>query len=296
MEIVNLSYELDMDSESVWLTATPSPAVRTSLPYVQEIGDFITHEKYYTRREKLSSYLVKYTLSGEGVLEYDGETARVLPGQVFWIDCKKPQFYYTSPQTKEWRVIWVHFYGTTCKAYYDLFVANNNGSNAVTMPPRNHIPTYIRELLTLYGEGKGNLHTDIRASSLISSIMSECCGAALEGHASLGLPDCVQAARTYLLGNYFERITLDDLAHRYSINKYYFQKLFKKYIGFTPNDFLILTRLNHAKEYLRTTNIPISIVAEKVGIENTSHFINQFKKHEGITPNTYRQRWYASTK
>lgn len=93
------------------------------------------------------------------------------------------------------------------------------------------------------------------------------------------------------INHYNERITLDDLAQRFSINKYHFQKLFKRYTGSTPNEYLILTRLNHAKENLRATCKPVREIAQEVGVDNVSHFINLFKKHEGITPNIYRQNW-----
>ncbi len=291
MEQVQLSYELDMDKESVWINATPSPAVRAALPYVQEIGDFISHERYYTRREGLASYLIKYTLGGEGVLEYDGAAYTVQPGQIFWIDCLKPQHYYTSPKTKAWRAIWVHFYGETTKAYYDMFRAQNQGSSTLSLPPDNNVSAGIRELANLY-QAAGSLLADVRAAGIISSIMSECCGAAFAAHSFLGLPECVREARAYLADNYSGRITLDDLARRYSMNKFHFQKLFKKHMGFTPNEYLILSRLNRAKEFLRTTDIPIAAVSERVGVENVSHFINLFKKHEGITPGLYRNRWY----
>ncbi len=291
MEQVQLSYELDMEKESIWLNATPSPTVRAALPYVQEIGDFISHERYYTRREGLSSYLIKYTLSGEGGLEYDGAAYTVRPGQIFWIDCQKPQYYYTSPKTKAWRVIWIHFYGATTKEYYEMFHAQNQGANTLTLPPDNNVSAGIRELAGLY-QSTGSLLADVRAAGILSNIMSECCGAAFAGQSFLGLPECVQEARAYLVDNYSGRITLDDLARRYSINKFHFQKLFKKHTGFTPNEYLILSRLNHAKEFLRTTDLPIAAVSERVGVENVSHFINLFKKHEGITPSLYRHRWY----
>ncbi len=291
MEQVQLSYELDMEKESIWLNATPSPAIRASLPYVQEIGDFISHEKYYTRRKGLASYLIKYTLSGEGVLEYDGANYTVQTGQIFWIDCIKPQYYYTSQKTKAWRVIWIHFYGPTCQAYYELFHAQNQGANTLTLPPDNSVPAGMRELAGLY-QSAGSMLADVRAAGILTNIMSECCSATFSGHSFLGQPECIQEARAYLVDNYSGRITLDDLARRYSINKFHFQKLFKKHTGFTPNEYLILTRLNNAKEFLRTTDMSISAVSEQVGVENVSHFINLFKKHEGITPSLYRHRWY----
>lgn len=53
MSQVKLLYQLDLDPASQWLTVTASKNAKSSLLYVQELGDFISHEKYYTQREGL---------------------------------------------------------------------------------------------------------------------------------------------------------------------------------------------------------------------------------------------------
>ena len=46
-----------------------------------------------------------------------------------------------------------------------------------------------------------------------------------------------------------------------------------------------------AKELLRATDLPVSEVAYRVGMENTSYFISVFRAREGATPQQYRRRW-----
>jgi mannose-6-phosphate isomerase class I len=98
MTQVSLSYQLDLDDHSIRITATPSQTAKSSIVYVQELGDFIAGRNYFTRRANLPSYLIKYCISGEGILEYEGDTYAVKPRQLFWIDCEKPQYYRTSPE------------------------------------------------------------------------------------------------------------------------------------------------------------------------------------------------------
>ena len=47
-------------------------------------------------------------------------------------------------------------------------------------------------------------------------------------------------------------------------------------------------RMNKAKELLKTTNAPISEIAEAVGFNSEANFIKTFRVKNGITPNTFR--------
>jgi AraC-like DNA-binding protein len=293
MNAVKLSYQLDLEPESVWLTVTPTQAVKASIPYVQEVGDFYARAGYYTRREGLNSYLLKYTVAGEGELDYNGNTYPVLPGQMFWIDCRKPQFYRPSPRVGHWHMLWAHFYGNSCREYYELFETQTGGSCSVTLSPKAEGGSTLRQLVNLFQTRESSFSTDVYAASLINSLMTQCIlgtGTPLDFST---IPEYVRDARAYLMDNYASRITLDDLARRYSVNKFYFQKQFKRFIGYTPNAFVTAARLNRAKELLRTTDRTIAQIASDVGLDNVSHFINTFKEHEGLTPYSFRQNWYG---
>ena len=292
MTQVKLSFNLDLSEDSTWLTVTAAQAARSSIAYVQELGDFHCGPDYYTNRENLPSYLIKLCISGEALLDYDGQHYVVRPGQIFWIDCMKPQYYRTSPAQGSCRLLWVHFYGAPCEAYYKLFLAQNEGRCVVQPASDMSIRSMLDTLLKLYREGGNTLQDDVQASAMLTQLMSHCIHAAGAGVGGNRLPGYVIDARSYINSHYAERITLDDLSRSISINKFYLQKLFKRCIGLSPNEYLIHTRLTRAKQLLRTSSSPISQIAMDVGINNIGHFISLFKRYEGITPSTYRQRWY----
>ena len=291
MANVKLSFNLDLTDQSHWITVTASQAVRTSIAYVQELGDFFCGPEYYTTRENLPSYLIKLYVSGEGTLDYDGQSYVIRPGNLFWIDCNKPQYYCTSPSVGHWRILWVHFYGAPCEAYYKLFLSQNDGRAVVHPSSDMAIRSTLDTLLKLYLEGGNTLQDDVQASAMLTQLMSHCIHAA-GLHSANRLPNYVIDARSYINMHYAERITLDDLSRSISINKFYLQKLFKRCIGLSPNEYLIHTRLTHAKQLLRTSTTPINQIAMDVGINNIGHFITLFKRYEGITPSAYRRRWY----
>lgn len=289
---VDLTYFLDIDKKSAWHFISADQTVKNSFPFIQELGDFHCYKKYFTQRKDLESYYLSYTRSGIGVLEYDNTIYTIQPMQAIWIDCKKYQYYYTEPEHGFWNQIWVHFYGPSTEKYYELFLERNNGKNLVTLPPDNSVTDKIEKLIGMYKNGNNNSYTDIFTSSIIVDLMTQCILATSDTGQFIAAPDCVRDAMYYIQNNYKKNISLDSLSNKYSVNKYYFQKLFKKHLGITPNSYLMTIRMNKAKELLRTTTLQISEISREVGIDNVSHFINIFKTNEGITPLKYANTWY----
>lgn len=282
------TYDLDIADGSQWFIVSAGQDARERLPYVQEVGDFIAREKYFTEREGLPSYLIKYTLSGEGRLVYEGRDAYVPQGCFYWIDCQKAQYYCTSERAGNWRVLWVHCYGAECDYLYQRFLAANGG-NVGELPPNNAVASHIYELISLYGDAP-EPNADVRAASLLMAVMAECiCGAV--GRSGAVQPKYVREAQDYMLAHFHEPVTLDTLAGEIAVNKYYLQKLFTRHAGLSPAAYLKAVRIARAKELLRRTELPVSAVAAQTGVETVSHFIKLFKAHEGVTPGEYRRLW-----
>ena len=292
--VLKLRYELDLAPNSTWLTVTASTQAKGTLLHVQELGIFYAHSEYYTERAGLNSYLIKYTLGGEGEFRYGAQQSRVREGSLFWVDCHQHQYYSTSPDSDSWDVIWVHFYGESAKQYYELFVNQNGGSNVLSMPPDNEIAQKMNQLIDLYHGATNDFMTDVEASGVLTSLLLEIIKSLAAADSYTQIPETIVQAKEYMKDHYQEHISLDDLSSELHINKFHFLRIFKRHVGMTPNEFLIQTRLNKAKGFLRTTDNTVTQIASLVGIPNTSHFINLFKKHEQTTPAAYRHAWYGT--
>jgi AraC-like DNA-binding protein len=267
--------------------------LKAELPYVQEIGEFYAREKYYTRREGLESYLMKYTVSGEGVLEYKGTKTTVVPGHFFWIDCREPQYYYTSSHSKHWHVIWVHFEGPGCEYLYKYFTGINRGNIGI-LHADSDVPQVLNRLLAPY-RAAPKAHAEIEAAAGLMAMMSELIISSSAKDKS-GSAQYIHLAQEYIRNNFNQSITLDVLAQKLSISKFHLQKLFKRYTGRSPNTFQSELRILHAKELLRTTNRTIVDIAQECGIESAGYFIKLFANYEGKTPATYRKCWNGESK
>lgn len=98
--------------------------------------------------------------------------------------------------------------------------------------------------------------------------------------------------RIYALieNEYMTDLNLETVANRLYISPSYLSHLFKKETGQNFIDYLKNYRLKKSCELLRSTNLRISQICNRVGYESTSYFCSLFKNTYGITPTQYRER------
>lgn len=281
--------------DSVRLILTPSAFAKKTLFYVQEIGHFRTLPAYFTEREQLPSYLIVYTVAGRGRLIYKKKTYSLSARQVFFIDCMEHQYYATDYATasasgseEPWEILWVHLNGQSTRAYYEQFAAG--GEPVRTLPADSDVPAIIGELLAL------NRMTTIRnewfsSKLLVALLTSLVLSESRPEMPDSGMPDYVREALNIMEKRYAEKLTLDTLAGLAAVSKYHLAKKFKDCTGYSPGDYLITMRITRAKELLQYSDLPVANVAERVGFDNVSHFIQMFKHRTGQTPLAFRKTW-----
>ena len=92
--------------------------------------------------------------------------------------------------------------------------------------------------------------------------------------------------------NYTAPLTLDELAARFFINKYYLISLFRERYGMTVNAYLNQVRVTYVKEQLRFTDRTVEELAEELQI-GPSWLSRLFRKVEGVSPAGFRKSWRA---
>ncbi|MNR36086.1 HTH-type transcriptional regulator YesS [compost metagenome] len=87
--------------------------------------------------------------------------------------------------------------------------------------------------------------------------------------------------------NYHFDLSLDQCAQICGLSPQYLSKLFKKKKDVSFIEYLTKVRIEKSIELLRTTDLSVSDVAERVGYQ-MKNFIRVFKKHMGVTPGQFR--------
>jgi AraC-like DNA-binding protein len=106
---------------------------------------------------------------------------------------------------------------------------------------------------------------------------------------SAGITGTITEVQNYVALHFREAIILDDVARKYSVNKYYLSRKFKELTGYGFKNYIIQYRIGEARQLLRYTDKPVAKISDEVGYENPEHFIRIFHETQGISPLKYRK-------
>lgn len=98
----------------------------------------------------------------------------------------------------------------------------------------------------------------------------------------------IDQALHYIDKHYLEAMTLQQVADFVHVSKNYLSLLFKKVTGQNFIDYVIMLRIEKAKEMLAETSYKVYEIAEKSGFNDVKYFSKLFKKMTGYSPIDYR--------
>ena len=267
---------------------TSSLFARTSLLYLQEVGQLKATAPHVSKRENLNSYLCFVVVSGSGQLTYEAESYKLYPGDVVFIDCRERYSHETADDL--WALKWCHFYGVSAAAIYEKY--RERGGKPVLHPkeikPMLSVLDEIRHLAASQDHIR-DMRINEKLGMLLTLLMED------SWHPEEKILPQKQVKfleiKNYLDVHYAVKIKLEDLASIFFINKFYLSKGFKETYGVTVNTYLLSKRITHAKYLLRFSDKTIEEIGEAVGMNDANYFARTFRKVEGISPSEYRKLW-----
>lgn len=107
-------------------------------------------------------------------------------------------------------------------------------------------------------------------------------------YSNQGQLDAVIGTRNYIDNNYDTDLNLDLLSHIRFVSKFHLLRLFKKYYGQTPKQYLTDKRIEKSKEYLKE-GMSIAGTCFAIGFESPCSFSTLFKSRTGLTPKEFQK-------
>lgn len=262
---------------------TPSETARRLFFFLRCTGHYFCGPAYDVRRLSYGSFLLLHVVAGSGYCDIDGARLALEAGAFLLLDCHQPHHYGTDCG---WEILWIHFDGPLAGAYYQLITET---SSPILFPQD---PYELRRSLDCIYQ---MYHVTRRANeAMISKQITNL----LTGFLTAQTPEspdtshkaAIESLLSYISENIDQPLTLSDLARRVSLSPFYFSRIFKEETGYTLRDFLLQTRVNRAKFFLRTTSLSLAEVAFRCGYGSTAAFCSTFKQATGATPMAYRKR------
>lgn len=102
--------------------------------------------------------------------------------------------------------------------------------------------------------------------------------------------DTLKKIKDYISVHIKEEITMNELAYKFNISKYYMIRSFKKVYSITPIHFHKLIRIEKAKEMIQFTDLSFTEISEITGFKSINAFSRAFRQMEGVPPSFYRNK------
>ncbi|GLX70820.1 AraC family transcriptional regulator [Paenibacillus glycanilyticus] len=275
------------------------------VPYIREADDYAFRTAYYFPFRKLLDYLIIYVKRGTlkvvadeaELLFHEGEFCLLQPGTIHDLQAFEENetpfahldFFFnrhreSSFPTKPGQV--------DLSGHTELMQPKLNEFDQMSIPiklvPTN--PHIYRNLM--FGMIKSWLEPSPLAKLKAQAFATQLLQHIIEDHSKF-----VSSAAQYDLDwipSYFsfhlaEPLNLDDLSKRAHLSPSRFRAVFRERFGMPPHQYLMQTRLEHAKDLLASSTYSISQIAEYCGFSDVSHFTHVFKAKVGTPPGLFRE-------
>lgn len=99
----------------------------------------------------------------------------------------------------------------------------------------------------------------------------------------------IKEIHTFLVENFSEHHTIDELSKQFQISPTVMKKCFKGVYGDSIYAYMKKYRLQVAEQLLRESDLTISEIATRIGYLNPNKFTSAFRDEYGVSPTTYRK-------
>lgn len=99
----------------------------------------------------------------------------------------------------------------------------------------------------------------------------------------------IERLKKYVEENLDRPLNVNDVAAAFFMNPDYISRQFKAKEGISLKSYIVRQKMDTVQYLLRTTNLPISVIAAKMGYDNFSYFSQVYRKVMGVSPTDERK-------
>ena len=92
-----------------------------------------------------------------------------------------------------------------------------------------------------------------------------------------------------LVGGISAIVSVEEWAVRVGVSRRVLERRFVAALGRSPHAMIRHERVERAKHLLSTTELPVSLIAERCGFQSNERLTVNFRETVGVAPATYRR-------
>ncbi|MBP1989832.1 helix-turn-helix transcriptional regulator [Paenibacillus eucommiae] len=238
----------------------------------------------------LDYYLIHYVNSGKGVFWSREQRYELGPGDLFIIFPNQLAAY-TADTSNPWQYAWVGFTGSHADSLLQA-VGITEDLHVLNIGDHERIPSLLTSIQDHFQPN--NDFFDLPTGAYLRLLFFEfkkileknrpiAINTHQEGYAA------VEKSIRWMITHYNQQVTIEQIADAMGYHRSHLAKLFTKYTGVSPTQYLFKLRMQRAQSLL-LGNFAVEQVAASVGYSDALYFSKMFKKWSGFSPSVYRQK------
>lgn len=238
--------------------------------------------RYEIQRKNSSHFSIEYVYEGSGMVQHNSETYHVSAGDFFILHPNAYHHYYANRKTP-WKKIFLTLNGDPefFLALLKLYKVEN-----VHYLHHTQSPFELEDILELIKKETPNMAHELEMLlfKLVISISDF-----YKSNEHQIDNNKITLAKNFIERRITTKLTVDELSKYVNLNRSYLTRQFKHFFGLSPNEYILIAKIEYATNLLKTSNLSLEIIAYKLSFSDAAHFSHKFKQYTGLTPGKFRK-------
>jgi AraC family transcriptional regulator of arabinose operon len=278
--------------QSIIGPAVKHPLLHSLMP--TDIGWFPQARYHYCEREQgAKEHILILCVGGQGWCRMDNSLLEINAGEALLVPRRLPHVY-GAHNDDPWSIYFVHLVGSDADYLLEQLFRNMH-TLKVAPDSINLLEDDFRRCFDLF-PGGFVLQRLVYVSQILHHLMGCLFFNNRAFSPALGSSNFydLQLTIDFLQQNIHVPLTLKDMARHVNLGVSHFSHLFKQQTGYSPMDYFIHLKMQHACSLLALTNQAVRDVGAAVGYADPYYFSRIFRKIIGVSPSHYRQHSFEN--
>ncbi|MDB5561704.1 MAG: AraC family transcriptional regulator [Hyphomicrobiales bacterium] len=228
--------------------------------------------------------VIQHTLSGQGVLSYDGRTVPLDAGDTMLVTIPHNHRYFVE-RGGDWRFFYVVLSGQEVMRLAGEVITTGGPVLRLSARAVDRLAACVIALLDGQADAPGE------ASSLAYRAIMALVDDVLSANPVVDdavHPEWLLRVNAYIERHLAEPLTVERLAGVAGMSRAHFVRQFSRSAGAPPSEYVFRTRMARAARLLQSTQLPVLEIALSCGFLDPNYFTKAFRRAFEVSPTEFR--------